>query len=271
MLPDELINRNQRCPTCGIEPIAAAVSCDRPPPRSILGMSVPVFASVAAVLLVCAGVCLVLLPMIQSVRETSGRVVTTKNNLRRIAHSIHIYAEVHDYLPTEAAIYGDNKGQLSWRVHLLQYLGWGTLYDQFHLDEPWDSQHNKQLITRMPWVYWSPTSNVDEEGKTVYLAVTGPGTAFEKGKKIRLDALDGMSNTIMLVEVSDERAVIWTKPDDWEFDPDRPMDGLMGQRDDGFLVLAVDGKVHLVKPDFDQETFKRLVLRNDGEPAEFDD
>jgi hypothetical protein len=49
------------------------------------------------------------------------------------------------------------------------------------------------------------------------------------------------------------------------------MDGLMGQHDEGFLVLTMDTKVNLVQPDFDQETFKRLILRNDGEPAEFDD
>ena len=30
------------------------------------------------------------------------------------------------------------------------------LYDQFHLDEPWDSEHNKPLAAKMPAVYSSP-------------------------------------------------------------------------------------------------------------------
>ena len=175
------------------------------------------------------------------------------------------------YTQLGAHLYGDKKPLLSWRVHLLPHLENGNLYEQFHLDEPWDSEHNKKLIDQMPQVYRYFMSHVGDEGKTVYLAVIGPGTAFERGKIVNLDVPDGMSNTIMLVQVSDERAVIWTKPDDWEFDPERPMDGLMGQRDDGFLVLAMDTKAHLVKPDFDRETFKRLVIRNDGQPAEFDD
>ena len=39
---------------------------------------------------------------------------------------------------------------LSWRVLLLPYLEEKTLYEQFHLDEPWDSPNNKKLIERMP-------------------------------------------------------------------------------------------------------------------------
>lgn len=37
----------------------------------------------------------------------------------------------------------DGNGQrLSWRVHLLPYIGNEGLYKQFHLNEPWDSEHN---------------------------------------------------------------------------------------------------------------------------------
>ncbi len=271
VLSDASNHEDQRCPACGGE-IQATPSHIVLRPRKILGMSVPVFAVVAVVLL-CAGVPLVLLPMIQSLRST-GHPIRSKENLKKIAFSLHNYAaDDKDILPTEAHLYGAKKPLLSWRVHVLIHLDleYGTLYDQFHLDEPWDSEHNKKLIEQMPGIYRSPTSDVGDEGKTVYLAVTGPGTAFERGKKVNLDVPDGMSSTIMVVEVSDERAVIWTKPDDWEFNPERPMDGLMGQRDDGFLVMTMDGETHLVKPDFDPETFKRLLLRNDGEPAQFDE
>ena len=81
----------------------------------------------------------------------------------------------------------------------------------------------------MPDLYAAPTSNVADQGETVYLAVTGKGTAFEKDVRVGLSMRDGTSSTIMLVEVSDESAVVWTKPDDWEFKPDKPLDGLIGQ------------------------------------------
>ena len=50
------------------------------------------------------------------------------------------------------------KPLLSWRVHILPYLEQQELYDQFHLDEPWDSEHNRQLISLMPETYIDPSS-----------------------------------------------------------------------------------------------------------------
>ena len=32
----------------------------------------------------------------------------------------------------------------------------GDLYKEFHLDEPWDSEHNKKLIEKMPPALASP-------------------------------------------------------------------------------------------------------------------
>lgn len=40
----------------------------------------------------------------------------------------------------------DGTPYLSWRVHILPFLGRAALYDQFKKDEPWDSRHNNQLI-----------------------------------------------------------------------------------------------------------------------------
>ena len=36
---------------------------------------------------------------------------------------------------------------------LLPYLEDGELYREFHLDEPWDSPHNRPLLDRMPGIY----------------------------------------------------------------------------------------------------------------------
>ena len=46
----------------------------------------------------------------------------------------------------------------------------------------------------------------------------------EKGRMIT-DVKDP-GNTIMVVEADDDRAVIWTKPDDWQYDPQQPLAGL---------------------------------------------
>ena len=54
---------------------------------------------------------------------------------------------------------------------------------------------------------------------------------------------DGTSNTIMTVEVSDDKAVIWTKPDDWQFDPEKPLAGLGRAHPGGFCAAMCDGSI----------------------------
>ena len=54
---------------------------------------------------------------------------------------------------------------------------------------------------------------------------------------------DGTSNTAMVLEVDDEHAVIWTKPDDFEPDKDDPLKGVVSLRNGKFLVLMGDAAV----------------------------
>jgi len=44
---------------------------------------------------------------------------------------------------------------LSWRVHLLPYIGEAALYHQFHLDEAWNSPHHLPLLDQMPEIFRS--------------------------------------------------------------------------------------------------------------------
>ncbi|HOM18937.1 MAG TPA: DUF1559 domain-containing protein, partial [Thermoguttaceae bacterium] len=145
-----------------------------------------------------------------------------------------------------------------------------ALYDQFHLDEPWDSPHNRKLIERMPAVFQSPGVKT-KPGMTVYLGLVGEGTLFEGDKKRPIgDIRDGTSNTIMLVEADPDRAVPWTKPDDLPFDPKKPLAGLGHARQGGFSVLFCDGSVRFISETIDPEVFRRLALINDGEPVHWD-
>ena len=58
---------------------------------------------------------------------------------------------------------------------------------------------------------------------------------------------DGTSYTIMTVEASDERAVVWTRPDDFTYDQAKPIAGLVGLRQGGFLAGFADGSVRRIK------------------------
>ena len=105
----------------------------------------------------------------------------------------------------------------------------GALYKEFHLDEAWDSPHNKALIARMPATYRCPAESDDlaRQGKTRYLTPRGKATIFPGAETVKLrDITDGTSNTIMVVEADDAHAVIWTKPDDWDVGPERNTAGV---------------------------------------------
>ena len=39
---------------------------------------------------------------------------------------------------------------------ILPYIEQDALYKEFHQDEPWDSEHNKKLIDKMPVTYAVP-------------------------------------------------------------------------------------------------------------------
>jgi len=187
------------------------------------------------------------------------------NNLKQIGRAMHNYHDATKAFPP--AYKGDKNGKplLSWRVLILPYLGRDDLYRQFHLDEPWDSEHNIQLVAQMPAVYRSPNSAMRVQGKTGCLTVRGEKTVFPGGKGIRItDVVDGTANTIMIVQVPDERAVTWTKPDDFEYDESNPIKGLVDTKSDGFQAAFVDGRVRLLPSSIDPKVLKALFTRNGG-------
>ena len=67
---------------------------------------------------------------------------------------MHNYADDHHGRLPPAVVYGEDDEPLySWRVLVLPYIEQNALYEQFHLDEPWDSPHNLALLPKMPGTY----------------------------------------------------------------------------------------------------------------------
>lgn len=95
---------------------------------------------------------------------------------------------------------------MSWRVAVLLYVGYKALYDEFKLDDPWDSPHNRKLVARMPQVFRMPGSQAPA-GMTTCLAPWGRETVLRDKPQSLEDLPDGTCNTILLVDASDDRAV----------------------------------------------------------------
>jgi hypothetical protein len=192
------------------------------------------------------------------------------NQLKQIALALHNFAQAFGALPAGYNADANGKPLLSWRVHILPYLDETALYQQFHLDEPWDSPHNKELIERMPRVYRAPNSK-GKPGMTNYLGVSGADGVFIRpapgGKTGTTFAQirDGSSNTIMTVEVPDESAVIWTKPGDFAPNKQKPTRGLLGLNPGGFHAGLADGSVRFISENINAATLRALFTKAGGE------
>jgi len=181
--------------------------------------------------------------VLASAMQAARRMQAT-NRLKEIGLAMHLYHADQGHFPA-AAIY-DERGRplLSWRVALLPYLGYQRLYQQFHLNEPWDSAHNRKLIARMPAVYRHP-SDAPNSPYAAWYVFTGPETVFcdKHGTSMR-EIIDGLTNTILAVEA--KRAVPWTKPEDIPYDAEKPLPALGGFYEGGFHALFCDGAVRFL-------------------------
>src|SRR5262249_25696015 len=84
----------------------------------------------------------VLAQAVLKVRGSAKRPKST-NNLKQRARAMHNSHGTNRHFPAQAVYSPDGKPLLSWRVLILPYIEHDDLYKQFHLDEPWDSAHNK--------------------------------------------------------------------------------------------------------------------------------
>ncbi|MDR3637301.1 MAG: DUF1559 domain-containing protein [Isosphaeraceae bacterium] len=218
-----------------------------------------------------------MLPAVQAARSAARRAQST-NNLKQIGLALHNFHSVQDHFP---ATIRDKAGKplLSWRVAILPFIEQQALFNEFHLDEPWDSPHNQELVERMPTVYAVPGAKA-EPGETFYRSFSGKGTFLDPDAKdgIRIaDVTDGTSNTIAVVEARE--AVPWTKPDSdiaSDADPNKPeprdalLKSLGGHFPGGFNALFLDGAVKFVKTSIDIDVLRALITRNGGEVVSAD-
>lgn len=188
--------------------------------------------------------------------DGDGKVASfpTEHNLRQIILAAHNYHNDYNHLPGRA-VWKNGKPLLSWRVMLLPYLEQDNLFKQFNLDEPWDSEHNKKLIEKMPAIFKSGDAQLNKQFRTRQLAAVGENTVFpSKDAKITLGMIsgaNGTSNTIAFVEAATDKAVVWTKPDDLEIDLKNPVTGLTNPGQAEFLVGLCDGSVHRIRANAD--------------------
>lgn len=222
----------------------------------VLAAAIGVFASTAA-------------PAIMTASATAGRM-QDQNRLKQLLLAMHNYHDTYRGFPQRAVTTEDGKPLLSWRVAILPFIEQQALYEQFRLDEPWDSDHNKTLVEKMPDVFRArgdaPTSTT-----TRFLAIIGEGALLDEKETVSLaNVTDGTSNTIALVQAAKDKAVPWTKPDDLTLNEKKLIEGLLDAEAGGFLAALADGSVQWIPGSIDDATLKALITRAGGEVIQYD-
>lgn len=191
------------------------------------------------------------------------------NNFRQIALALCIYESEHNHLPPCFLRTKDNKPGLSWRVAILPYIEQGALYEQFKLDEPWDSPHNIRLLKHMPGTFSLSYQQPSPIGSTHIRILIGEETLWHPEEPRALsekDIPDGSGNTILLFEA--EQATPWTKPDEPQYGNDEPLPRLGASDPDTFLVGIADGNARHIPRSISEKAFRLAIGRSNGIPLD---
>jgi hypothetical protein len=187
----------------------------------------------------------------------------SRHNLKQIGIAFHNFHDAHLSFPIDL-VAADGKPLLSWRVVILPLVGEEDLYKQFRLNEPWDSPHNKKLISKIPRVY-APLRVEAKKGETFYQVFTGKNAVFVPGKLRNLPSIsDGTSNTGLVFEGGEP--VIWTRPADMVFEANKPLPKLGGMFGGECNVVMCDGTVRQLKRRADESQVKLIIMPADGQP-----
>ena len=178
--------------------------------------------TLALVILSLALLVAMLVPGVQAARE-SARRAQCMNNLKQLALSVLNYDQQHVRLPPACIADKSGNPMHSWRVLTMPYLESNAFYGMYRLNEPWDGPNNKKLLaSRFPVHTCMSDATARAPGATLtsYVAVVGPGTAWDAGKPRSVDKGDfgkDASKTILLVEVANS-GIHWMEPKDLSID-----------------------------------------------------
>ena len=211
------------------------MSAKRPPKR--IGFTLIELLVVIAIIGVLVAL---LLPAVQQARA-SARGVQCRNNLKQIGLALHNYAEQHVVLPpsstsdVEDGVWDDRpwRNHLhSWASLILPHLDQGNAQNQIDYRVSALDPVNAQVASLIiPTYRCASYSGSDYSTEPLYVAVSpklalrnyvamgatdvgkfyqSPDGVFYSRSKTRFeDILDGVSNTIFIVETRDQGAAVW--------------------------------------------------------------
>ena len=211
-----------------------------------------------------------LIPAITAAGDAQKRM-SCSNNIKQMVLALHNYHDAWRMFPPVMTADANGKPLHSWRVLLLPFIEEAGLYEQIRLNEPWDSEHNKQFHNRVPRVYQCHQASGNMTGMTSYSVVVGKECLFNEpnAKKGMAAIADGTSNTIAIVER--KTPVCWMDPtQEITFEEackgiNVSSGGLGSNHSGGMNVGFFDGSVHFISNTIDLRVLRALFTCAGGE------
>jgi prepilin-type processing-associated H-X9-DG protein len=279
MVEDQYAGQSGPCASCGKTitvpgpggAVGAAYAAPRPQGSSGASVLVIVLIVAVVVLVACGGILMaLLLPAVSAARE-SARRAQCSNNLRQIGLAMHNYEASHMRFPAAAGPRKPGGPPVSWRVHLLPYIEYHHLYQQYDFEEPWDDPANAGIAGTAIMQYRCPSDGGSPVTETNYVGIVGPETALPADRGVGLqDFRDGANMTILVTE-KHQSGIAWPEPRDLDAatmpmsvnDPSRA--GPSSPHRGGVNAAFADGSVRFLDNSIDPEVLRAMTTRSGQE------
>jgi type II secretory pathway pseudopilin PulG len=220
------------------------------------------------VLLMCMGILIgLLLPAVQAAREAARRMQCT-NNVKQIALALHNYESVFRSLPPAYTVDSAGRPLHSWRTLILPYIEQKALYDQIDLSRPWNDPVNLPFSQINVPAYHCPSVGGLAAGHTCYQVVVDPTGIFSGSTPSKFsDVKDGLSNTILVIEVDDSQALPWMEPQDTNLAAIAA--GGQSNHVGGYNTAMADGSIQFMQNSMAPQNMKAFVSKAAGDSVAF--
>ena len=264
---DRFAGQSGPCSSCGQSvtiPTLGHPTYLPPPPRRRSWVEFALIAVACLLFFCCVGLPVLLSPKMSGSWDIQRRS-ECQANLEQIATAVSLYEADHGCFPPPYTTDADGNRLHSWRTLLLPYLGEDTLHESLELKEPWDSESNRLWHATPVDLYQCPADSSGSATDTSYVMIVGGEGVFDSDQPRKaVDVTDGVSQTILLVEVTGS-GIHWMEPKDllWE-EMEFAINGtksISSEHKGGAHVMMCDGLVEFLKDDTTPDEVRALATR----------
>ena len=162
-----------------------------------------------------------LFPALRGAQEDARRMQCSSHN-KQISLALHNYHDKYKAFPPAYTVDAEGNRLHSWRVLILPFVEQQQLYDNIRLNEPWDSEHNRQFHSYRPHTFACPSAPDGDDyntpyGKrninTNYVRIVGENTTTMGSGSVSQDDFQcDRPKVLMVIETT--RPICWMEPED---------------------------------------------------------